>query len=101
MDEYATGTSSSDSGIRPEAQAEALHSAMEQYCRALLDQPIPMLGNVSPREAASTAAGREKLVAWLGELAATAAGQRTVGSPLGTFDSEWIWAELGLEPPRT
>ena len=101
MDERSAGAPPHESKIRPEVQAEVLHSALEQYYRGLLGQPIPMLGNVSPREAALTAAGRVKLVAWLRELEGGTASHRDAGNPLGTYDFGWIWAELGVEALRT
>jgi len=81
-------------------QAGPLRSALERYYRDLLCQPIPMLGDVSPREVARTAAGREKLVAWLKELEDGAAGHRATGNLLGTYDFGWVWAELGVETLR-
>ena len=42
------------------------HSAsarlLDKQYRALLEQPVPMLGNLTPRAAARTKSGREKLV---------------------------------------
>jgi hypothetical protein len=36
--------------------------------RRQLDEPIPMLGDVSPRNAVKSKSGREKVVAWLKTL---------------------------------
>jgi hypothetical protein len=100
MDANAADPPPLDSNIPPQAQAELLHSVLQRHYRALLDQPIPMLGNVSPREAARTVAGREKLAAWRKQLEDGAALHSATGNPLGTYDFGWIWAELGAETLR-
>ena len=48
--------------IPPEVQEKLVHEALDQHYRALLDEPTPMLGNVSPRAASRTLRGRENLV---------------------------------------
>src|SRR5208337_3048075 len=54
--------------IPPEFQEKLVHEALDKHYRASLDEPTPMLGNVSPRAAARTAKGREDLVVWLKHL---------------------------------
>jgi hypothetical protein len=50
----------------PEDQACAIiHDKPDRHYRALLNKPIPMLRNKSPRAAAKTASGRIKVVGWL------------------------------------
>jgi hypothetical protein len=80
----------------PEVQAKFLHSVLEKHYRRVLGEPVPMLGNVSPREAARTASGRAMLVEWLKHLEDGAAGHRAAGNPLGTYDLSWMWTELGI-----
>ena len=53
------------SGLPPDEERAIIHEALERHYRGLLDEPVPMLENVSPREAAKTKKGREKLIAWL------------------------------------
>jgi hypothetical protein len=65
----------------------------------LLDQPVPALGNVSPRRAAQTKKGREKLVAWLKYLE-NGASQYATGSPMAGYDMRWMWQELGVTDLR-
>jgi hypothetical protein len=50
--------------VAPELTAEFL----EQHWDAWLDSPVPALGDVTPREAAETPAGREKLAALLDDF---------------------------------
>ncbi|MDQ6432858.1 hypothetical protein RB623_02175 [Mesorhizobium sp. LHD-90] len=63
----------------------------------LLDLPLDILGDVSPREAARTAQGRGKVAKWLDELEVWGREQPgTVG-----YDFGWIWEELGIADLRT
>ena len=76
-----------------------VHEAIERHYRGLLCQPVPMLGNVSPRKAAKTKKGREKLVGWLKLIENSVAQQ--VGNPSMTgYDVRWLWEELGVADLR-
>ena len=72
---------------------------MDEHYRGLLDQPIPALGNLSPRQAACTVKGREKVVAWLKSLENHSA-KRPAGDLIGEYDFGWMWQELGLAALR-
>jgi hypothetical protein len=77
--------------------AAALTQFKDQHYRRTLDDPVPMLGNKTPRECARTKQGRVKLVRWLkqienGELQQAA----RQGAP--AYDTAWMWKELGVEP---
>lgn len=72
---------------------------LERHYRGLLDQPVPMLGNISPRKAARTKKGREKLVGWLKRLENSTAGQ-PADSPMASYDMSWMWEELGIADLR-
>jgi hypothetical protein len=65
----------------------------------LVGEPVPMLGNMTPRRAAKSAKGREKLVTWLKLLENGAAKQRSVSSMAG-YDVAWMWEELGVASLR-
>jgi hypothetical protein len=73
--------------------SEALTQWLEQYSAAWIDQPVPALGDMTPREAARTRAGRERLDVLLKQMENDAA--RMPGP--GTMDVGRIRAELGLE----
>jgi hypothetical protein len=85
--------------LEPEEEAAIVHAAMDQHYRQLLDQPIPMLGGKTPRQAARTKAGRVKVVAWLKYLE-NGAARRAPGDPMATYDLSWLWAELGSADER-
>ena len=69
--EWAMAARSGDSGPRTrgglsfEEDREFVRQVLDRQYRAILDEPMPMLDNLSPREAAGSKEGCEKLVAWL------------------------------------
>jgi hypothetical protein len=87
------------SSLPPAEQRAIAHEAIERHYRKLLDQPVPMLGNVSPRKAAKTKKGREKLVDWLKLLENTLA-QQEADSLMSGYDVRWMWNELGIADLR-
>jgi hypothetical protein len=64
-----------------------------------LDEPIPMLGNATPRKAAKTAGGRERLAAWLKRLENQMAQHESL-EPMPGYDVAWLWEELGVAERR-
>ncbi|WP_043361332.1 hypothetical protein [Belnapia sp. F-4-1] len=87
------------SGLSPEEERALIHQSLEDHYRHILDQPIPSLGGKSPRAAAKTPKGREKVVAWLKTLENHSA-KRPTGDPIGEYDFGWMWRELGVEARR-
>lgn len=83
------------SGLSPEEESAIIHEALERHYRGVLDEPVPMLGGVSPRKAAKTKKGREKLVTWL-KLIENGNAQQKAGSPMARYDVSWMWEELGI-----
>jgi len=51
-----------------EERRTIIHDGLDRHYRDLLDQPIPVLGNKSPRAAVKTPKGRAKVVDWLKTL---------------------------------
>jgi len=72
---------------------------MDRYYTALLDQPVPALENKTPRQAAKTAKGRQKLADWLKYLENSTAGQGDKSAMSG-YDFTWMWKELGIAELR-
>ena len=72
---------------------------LDEHYRATLDQPIGMLGNVTPRAAVKTKKGREKVVEWLKHLEIGSAG-RADQDPMATYDFGWMLRELKVEDLR-
>ena len=93
------GTTPQPSGLSPEEERQVVHAALDQHYRRQLDQPIPALGNISPRRAARSAKGREKLVAWL-KLLENHAAKHEPADPMASYDLSWIWRELDVADLR-
>jgi hypothetical protein len=86
--------------VPPEIQTKLVHATLDKQYRALLEQPVPMLGNLTPRAAARTKSGREKLVVWLKHLENRSRQQPEVTDPMATYDFAWLWRELKVEDLR-
>jgi uncharacterized protein (DUF2384 family) len=81
--------------IDPEIAAEIIHNMLDQHYRQCLDEPIPMLGDKTPRQCAKSKAGREQVVEWLKYLENNEL-RRAAGQGQAPYDSSWIWEELKL-----
>lgn len=86
-----------ESGIPPDEAAELIHSMMDEHYLETLNQPVGMLDNLTPREAAESAKGRKKLVEWLKFIDNRSGQHPNDDDPMATYDFSWIWAELGIE----
>lgn len=86
--------------IPPEMATELIHGVLDKHYRETLDQPVEMLGNLTPHEATQSAQGRKKLVEWLKLIENRSAQHPNDGDPMATYDFSWIWAELGIEKLR-
>ena len=82
--------------IPPEEQRRIVHESLDRYYREQLDEAIPALGDLSPRQAMKSAQGREKLVAWLKRLENHVA-RHEPPAPMAGYDTTWLWQELGIE----
>ncbi len=71
----------------------------DDYYARVLDEPVPMLGNVTPRAAAGSHNGRAKVVAWLKGLENDLARQAQ-RDPALQYDCKWMWRELDLDAYR-
>jgi hypothetical protein len=83
-----------------EVATKLVHAMLDKRYRSVLDETVPMLGDRSPRQAARTPAGREKLVAWLKFLENRSGSQNDPTDPMATYDFGWLWRELGVEALR-
>jgi hypothetical protein len=85
------------SEIPVETRTKLVHETLDWHYRALLDQPVPMLGDLTPRAAAGTASGREKVAVWLKQLENRTRQQPDPADPMATYDFAWLWRELKVE----
>ena len=85
--------------IPPEDERLVVHALLDRHYREQLDQPIPALGDVSPRRAVGSAEGRERVAAWLKRMENQMA-RHEPGSPMREYDVAWLWEELGVADLR-
>ena len=64
-----------------------------------LDQPIPVLGDMTPQQAAMSSGGRDKLVAWMRRLENQMAKQEA-SAPMVDYDVGWMREALGIADVR-
>ena len=88
-----------ESLIMTEDMLEALHSYLDDHYRHTLDNPIPALGNKTPRQAASTKKGRHQVIDWL-KLLENMEYRRAAQQGQEPYDTTWIWHELMIDLPR-
>jgi hypothetical protein len=92
-------TTEASSTLPPDEERAIAHRTLTEHYRRMLDEPIPALGELTPRQAARTVKGREKVVAWLKALENHSA-RRPAGTPMADYDFNWLWAELGVSERR-
>jgi hypothetical protein len=86
--------------IPPEVQTKLVHDMLDKQYRALLDEPVPMLGDLSPRAAARSAKGRQNVAAWLKHIENRSRNVPNPDDPIATYDFTWLWRELRVEQLR-
>ncbi|SIN99513.1 hypothetical protein SAMN05444722_0047 [Rhodovulum sp. ES.010] len=84
--------------IPPEIARQIMQEHLDRHYRETLDQPIPALGDKTPREAVRSAAGRKKVMEWLKYLENRSA--KAEGTPMAEYDFRWMWEELGVLEER-
>jgi hypothetical protein len=77
-----------------EEQRKILGEYYEKHYRKWLDEPVPALGDRTPRHAARLKTMRPKLIALLKDFESHSERQRRAGEI--AYDFGWMWAELGL-----
>lgn len=92
----APGASPEPALTNPESDA-VVHQVKDAHYRRVLDEPVPALGDKTPRECARSKQRRTRLIRWLKDLEngelhqAAASGQ-------APYDVAWMWRELGVRP---
>ena len=81
--------------LPPEVESQIVTEFYDRHYRETFDQPIPMLGATSPRVAAKTPEGKEKVAAWL-KVLETGEARIRQSRAIETFDFAWMWQELGV-----
>ena len=99
LDEREHGSGSLTPEIPSDVRRQIIHDAMDRHYRAQFNQPVPALGNISPRKAARSKRGREKLIAWL-KLLENQTAKHDTNDPMASYDFKWMWQELGVSHLR-
>jgi hypothetical protein len=84
------------SEIAPEIAEQIIHQVLDREYRETLDKPVGMLGRKTPRQAAKSASGRQKVAQWLKYLENQSARHPNAADPMTTYSFEWMWHELGV-----
>jgi hypothetical protein len=95
----ARARQSSSLGLSQEEERRIVHAGLDRHYARMLDIPVPVLGNIRPCDAAKTAEGRDKLVAWLKYLENRSA-QHDPSEPMANYDFAWLWTKLGVSGLR-
>ena len=87
-----------DDDIPPALARQLAHEYLDRHYRETLDQPIPALGDKTPRQAVRSPKGKKAVIDWLKTVENRSA--RRTGSPVADYDFSWMWDELGLAEYR-
>jgi len=71
---------------------------MDRQYRQVLDEPVPTLGDKTPRQAATTKTGRAKVAEWLKYIENMTA--QSGNEQMAGYSFEWMWEELGVADLR-
>jgi hypothetical protein len=80
-----------------EQNPTVVHGFLDRHYREVLDQPVPMLGDETPRAAVQTDEGRIKVADWLKMLESRTA---KADGPMASYSFGWLWKELGISELR-
>jgi hypothetical protein len=86
--------------VPPEIAARVVHELLDRQYLATLDEPVGMLGDISPRAAIRSAKGRQKVADWLKYLENSSAKHPDPANPMATYNFSWLWRELKIEDLR-
>lgn len=78
------------------AMAEVVRRAKDMHYRRALGEPIPMLGNRSPKQCRRSKLGRALLVDWLKEIENRELRDAARGGT-APYDMSWMWQALGID----
>ncbi|APZ42411.1 hypothetical protein [Acidihalobacter ferrooxydans] len=84
-----------DDAIDPEVAAQLIRETLDRHYRAVLDQPIPVLDGLTPRQAAAEPQTRDRAIEWLKSLESHE-DRRSARDGQPPYDTRWLWVELGL-----
>ena len=87
-------------GIAPADLRKEVHDVLDRQYRKTLDEPVPMLGNKTPRQAVRSAKGRIAAANWLKGFEQSTA-RLPESDPMHDYDFGWMWDKLGISDLRS
>ena len=96
MRERSSRTAPDDLPVPSDEAVQAMHAYLDEHYRQTLDDPLPVLGNRTLRQAVKTKKGREEAIAWLKQLE-NMEYRRARKQGHSAYDTRWIREELGIE----
>ncbi|MCP4903071.1 MAG: SEC-C domain-containing protein [bacterium] len=81
-----------------DVQRQVVHEMLATHYRRWLDEPVPVLDDLTPREAVAKRSHRQRVISLLKNLEDDAA-RRTPEDPGASFSFSWLWRELKLRRP--
>jgi len=94
-----SGSAPVQSELPPEVAEQAIHSFLDSHYRQTLDDPLPYLDGKTPRQAAKTKKGRERVISWLKKWE-NSEGRRAASQGQQPYDFQWMWREMKIDDPR-
>jgi hypothetical protein len=88
-----------EDGLTLEEIAGIILDYKHSHYQDWLNQPIPALGNKTPRAARKTKKGTQALITLLEDIEVTEQMQAQA-KDLPVYDTAWLWEELDLEKER-
>lgn len=85
--------------LPPEEAARVMRELLDRHYRRVIDEPLPALGNIAPREAVRNLQGRQQVIGWLKYLE-NGEGRRAGKDGTPPYDFSWMWRELGALEER-
>jgi hypothetical protein len=79
--------------------ARVMREFLDRHYRHVIDEPLPAIGDISPREAVCTPEGRAKVIGWLKYLE-NGESRRAQRERTQPYDFTWMWGELGVLEER-
>jgi hypothetical protein len=86
--------------IPEEEHCAIIHDQMNRHYRSVLDEPVPVLGDETPRAAVKTERGRVKVAEWLKMMENRTAKSGDHNSAMARYNFSWLWTELGISELR-
>jgi len=78
-----------------DVQQQVIHQMLAAHYRRWLDEPVPALDGLTPREAVAKRSHRQRVISLLKDIEVDAA-RRGPDDPSAGFDFGWLWDELGV-----